>query len=34
MDAVEIEGDLRRVFYLAGEKVVSLIIGTHGCHKE
>jgi hypothetical protein len=27
--AVEIEGDLRSLFYLDGDTVVSLIIGTH-----
>ncbi len=27
--AVEIEGDLRLTFYLDGETVVSLVIGTH-----
>jgi hypothetical protein len=32
--AVEIEGDLRSLFYLDGETVVSLIIGTHDIYKE
>jgi hypothetical protein len=32
--AVEIEGDLRSTFYLDGETVVSLIIGTHEIYKE
>ena len=31
--AVEIEGDLRSTFYLDGEAVVSLIIGTHDIYK-
>ena len=31
--AVEIEGDLRTTFYLDGESVVSLIIGTHDIYK-
>ncbi len=31
--AVEIEGDLRSLFYLDGETVVSLIIGTHDIYK-
>jgi hypothetical protein len=31
--AVEIEGDLRSLFYLDGENVVSLIIGTHDIYK-
>lgn len=31
--AVEIEGDLRSTFYLDGETVVSLIIGTHHIYK-
>jgi hypothetical protein len=31
--AVEIEGDLRQLFYLDGETVVSLIIGTHDIYK-
>ena len=31
--AVEIEGDLRSTFYLDGETVVSLIIGTHDVYK-
>jgi len=31
--AVEIEGDLRLLFYLDGETVVSLIIGTHDIYK-
>ena len=30
---VEIEGDLRSTFYLDGETVVSLIIGTHAIYK-
>jgi hypothetical protein len=32
--AVEIEGDLRLLFYLDGETVVSLIIGTHDIYKQ
>ena len=32
--AIEIEGDLRSTFYLNGETVVSLIIGTHEIYKE
>ena len=31
--AVKIEGDLRSTFYLDGETVVSLTIGTHGIYK-
>ncbi len=31
--AVDIEGDLRCVFYLDGETVVSLMIGTHDIYK-
>jgi hypothetical protein len=31
--AVEIEGDLRLLFYLDGETVVSLIVGTHDIYK-
>lgn len=31
--AVEIEGDLRSTFYLDGETVVSLIIGTDDIYK-
>jgi len=31
--SVEIEGDLRSTFYLDGETVVSLIIGTHAIYK-
>jgi hypothetical protein len=31
--AVEIEDDLRSTFYLDGETVVSLIIGTHTIYK-
>ena len=31
--AVDVEGDLRAVFYLDGETVVSLIIGTHDIYK-
>ena len=31
--AVEIEGDLRSLFYLDGENVVSLVIGTHDIYK-
>ncbi len=31
--AVEIEGDLRLLFYLDSETVVSLIIGTHDIYK-
>jgi hypothetical protein len=32
--AVEVEGDLRSTFYLEGDTVVSLIIGTHDVYKE
>ena len=32
--AVEIEGDLRSTFYLDGETVISLIIGTHEIYKD
>jgi hypothetical protein len=32
--AVEIEADLRLTFYLEGETVVSLIIGTHDIYKK
>ena len=31
--AVEIEGDLRSTFYLDGETVVSLIVGTHDIYE-
>jgi hypothetical protein len=31
--AIEIEGDLRLLFYLDGETVVSLVIGTHDLYK-
>jgi hypothetical protein len=31
--AVEIEADLRLLFYIDGETVVSLIIGTHDVYK-
>jgi hypothetical protein len=31
--AVEIEGDLRSTFYVEGETVVSLMIGTHDIYK-
>lgn len=31
--AVEIEGDLRVVFYLEGEVVMSFNIGTHDIYK-
>ena len=31
--AVEIEGDLRSTFYLDGETVVSLIVGTHDIYQ-
>ena len=31
--AVKIEGDLRSTFYLDGETVVSLTIGTHDIYK-
>jgi hypothetical protein len=31
--AVKIEGDLRSTFYLDGETVVSLTIGTHEIYK-
>jgi hypothetical protein len=31
--AVEIEGDLRSLFYLDGDAAVSLIIGTHEIYK-
>lgn len=31
--AVEIEGDLRLAFYLEGETVISLIVGTHEIYK-
>jgi hypothetical protein len=33
IDAIEIEGDLRLVFYLDGNTVVSLVIGTHDVSK-
>jgi hypothetical protein len=33
MYAVEIEGDLRSLFYIDGETVVSVIIGTHDLYK-
>lgn len=32
--AVEIEGNLRMLFYLDGQTVVSLIIGTHDIYNE
>lgn len=32
--AVEIEEDLRSTFYLDGETVVSLVIGTHTIYRE
>jgi len=32
--AVVIEGDLRSTFYLDGDTVVSLTIGTHAIYKE
>jgi hypothetical protein len=31
--AVEVEGDLRSLFYLEGETVVSLVIGAHAIYK-
>jgi hypothetical protein len=31
--AIEIEDDLRLLFYLDGETVISLIIGTHDIYK-
>jgi len=31
--AVEIEGDLRSLFYMDGDTVVSLVIGTHDIYK-
>ena len=31
--AVEIEGDLRSTFYLDGDMVVSLVVGTHDIYK-
>lgn len=31
--AVEIEGDLRSLFFLDGETVVSLIVGTHAIYR-
>ena len=31
--AVELEGDLRSTFYLDGETVVSLIVGTYDIYK-
>jgi hypothetical protein len=31
--AIEIEGNLRLLFYLDGETVVSLIVGTHDLYK-
>jgi hypothetical protein len=31
--AIRIEGDLRSTFYLDGETVVSLIIGTHDIYR-
>lgn len=31
--AVEIEGDLRSTFFLDGETVVSLVVGTHAIYK-
>ena len=32
--AVEVEGDLRSLFYLDGDIVVSLVIGTHQIYRE
>ena len=32
--AVEVEGDLRSLFYLDGDIVVSLVIGTHEIYRE
>jgi len=32
--AVKIEGDLRSTFYLEGDMVVSLTIGTHDIYKD
>ena len=32
--AVEVEGDLRSLFYLEGDIVVSLVIGTHQIYRE
>ncbi len=31
--AVEVEGDLRSLFYVEGDTVVSLVIGTHDIYK-
>jgi hypothetical protein len=31
--AVEVEGDLRSLFYIEGQTVVSLTIGTHDIYK-
>jgi hypothetical protein len=31
--AVEIEGDLRSLFYVEGDTVVSLVVGTHAIYK-
>ncbi len=31
--AVEIEGDLRSTFFLDGDMVVSLVVGTHEIYK-
>ena len=31
--AVEIEGNLRSTFYLDGDMVVSLVVGTHDIYK-
>ena len=32
--AVDVEGDLRSLFYLDGDIVVSLVIGTHQIYRE
>ncbi len=31
--AIELEGDLRSLFYLDGETVISLVVGTHDIYK-
>ena len=31
--AIEVESDLRSLFYLDGENVVSLVVGTHDIYK-
>ena len=31
--AVEVEGDLRTTFYVEGETVISLIVGTHDIYR-